>query len=184
MDSSNFEQDFKSWGTIILDRELLILENIQKNNDISQRQLSNILGISLGSVNTLLKKMKREGFIKVKKVPSNRVAYMLTPEGVVEKANKTYNYIKIHYNYINDTKNRMIERFLEDLHTYNKVYILVSDHEMTEIVKSAISEIKSEDIVIINSENEIDSNNYILYTINNSYKENLESNVKDLLEII
>lgn len=167
-----------------MDKELLILENIQNNNEISQRQLSNILGISLGSVNTLLKKMKREGFIKVKEIPSNRVVYMLTPEGIVEKANKTYNYIKIHYNYINETKNRMIERFLEDLCTYDKVYILISDHEMIEIVKSAILESKSEDTVIISSEDEIDSNNYILYTINNSYKENLESNVKDLLEII
>jgi hypothetical protein len=128
--------------------------------------------------------MRREGFIKVKKVPTNRVAYMLTPEGIIEKANKTYNYIKIHYNYINDTKNKMIEKFLKDLVAYNKVYILVSDHEVIEIVKSAILEIKSEDIVIINSEKEIDCNGYILYAINDTYKENLESNAKDLLEII
>lgn len=168
-----------------MDKELLILENIQKNSDISQRQLSNILGISLGSVNTLLKKMKREGLIKVKEIPSNRVAYMLTPEGIIEKANKTYKYIKVHYNYINDTKNRMINRFLEDFNKYNTIYIIASDHEIVEIVKLAISEIKSEDIQIVKDSKEIDkNNNYIAYTINNSYKDNLEHNIKDLLETI
>ena len=106
-----------------MDREYIILENIDKNANITQRELSQKAGISLGSVNILLNKMIKEGLIKIEKIPADRVLYMLTPKGILEKMNKTYQYIKIHYNYIDKTKNR-IKTILELLKGNPKLYVL------------------------------------------------------------
>jgi DNA-binding MarR family transcriptional regulator len=133
-----------------VDKELLILENIQNNNEISQRQLSDDLGISLGSVNTLLKKMKRDGLIKVKEIPANRVAYMLTSEGIIEKANKTYNYVRVHYKFINDTKNKIKDFLNSEIILHDKIYIAVKDLDFIEIVRLAVRELNTENVIVGN----------------------------------
>ena len=86
------------------DKNYLLLSEIDANCDISQRELSDKTGVSLGSVNLLIKKMIREGLIKMEMINANRVIYMLTPNGMAEKAEKTVRYIRHHYNAIQEAK--------------------------------------------------------------------------------
>jgi len=46
-------------------RELEILERLENNGHITQRDLSKEVGIALGLVNHLLKKMVNKGWIKI-----------------------------------------------------------------------------------------------------------------------
>lgn len=78
------------------DKDYLLLSEIDANSDISQRDLSNKTGVSLGSVNLLMKKMIREGLIKMEMTHANRIIYMLTPKGMAEKAEKTVRYVRHH----------------------------------------------------------------------------------------
>lgn len=59
----------------------------------SQRELASSLGMSLGKANYLLNALLRKGFVKVQNFrnSSNKraYAYLLTPEGVVAKAELT-----------------------------------------------------------------------------------------------
>ena len=49
-------------------RELEILERLENNGHLTQRDLSKDVGIALGLVNHLLKKMVTKGWIKIKNI--------------------------------------------------------------------------------------------------------------------
>ena len=63
---------------------------IEANPSLSQRDIANSLGISLGAVNYCLKALIGVGFVKVRNFRASgnklRYAYILTPKGAAEKA--------------------------------------------------------------------------------------------------
>ena len=63
-----------------------ILNAIDGSRSLSQRSLSNSLGIALGLTNLLVRRLVRKGWVRVKRIKANRVGYFLTPTGVAEKA--------------------------------------------------------------------------------------------------
>lgn len=75
-------------------RNLQLLEEIAKDSDISQRKLSQQLGIALGVTNACLKKMVTKGLVKVNGINHKRIAYYLTPAGFTEKAQLTYHFLQ------------------------------------------------------------------------------------------
>ncbi len=80
-------------------RELEILEKIENNGHLSQRDLSREVGIALGLVNLLLKKMVQKGWIKIKNVDTKKISYLITPEGAREKSSLLYKRVEstIHF---------------------------------------------------------------------------------------
>ena len=77
---------------------LQIIREIDRSPEMSQRELSSRLGISLGKVNFLINALIRKGFVKVDnfKKSSNKIAYLynLTPRGIEEKSRMTYLFLK------------------------------------------------------------------------------------------
>lgn len=123
--------------------EYVIMTEIMDNESVSQRELSNKLGLSLGTVNVLINKMVKEGIIKMKLVSQKQVLYMLTPAGMIEKTKKTVSYLKSHYRAIYETKEK-IKVILDELCLkYENIIILKSDDEMGELVEMAIEEYKT-----------------------------------------
>lgn len=139
-----------------MDKEYIVLEEINENKHISQRQLAQKTGLSLGSINLLLKKMIKEGFIKIESIPANRVVYMLTPKGMMEKANKTYKYIKHHYRMIEETKEKL-KKVLSQLIEENKnIHVILDEEEISQLVKIVIEEMEiKEKVVLIDNEEEV-----------------------------
>lgn len=66
-------------------RSLQILDELAKNDTVTQRDLSNRLGIALGLVNSYVKNLVAKGYITVKAIPQKRYGYYLTPKGFMEK---------------------------------------------------------------------------------------------------
>ncbi len=95
-------------------RTLHLLEEIEKNHSPSQRQLARQLDISLGLVNSFLKRLASKGYFKVTHIPKNRVKYILTPKGMAEKSRLTYEYIKLSYAFFKDVRKK-IQKLLKDL---------------------------------------------------------------------
>jgi len=85
-----------------------LLSELSKSPEITQRQLSSKLNISLGKTNYLLRKLIRKGLIKVKNFSHRpgkikKIKYILTPEGFKEKVRLTYHFLKrteAEYNYL------------------------------------------------------------------------------------
>lgn len=74
-------------------RSLQLLSEISGEEPLSQRELSRRLGIAVGLVNSYLKNLVSKGFVRVKNFPSNRYAYLLTPQGIVEKSRLAYQHL-------------------------------------------------------------------------------------------
>jgi EPS-associated MarR family transcriptional regulator len=77
---------------------LNILKAIKDNPEVTQRELSSGLGISLGKINFLLKALIARGLVKAdnfkKSNHKNAYLYYLTPKGVEEKARTTFLFLK------------------------------------------------------------------------------------------
>lgn len=75
-----------------------ILRLVEKNPEISQRQLARELGISLGKANYCLKALIEKGILKASNFRNskNKKAYLykLTPKGIEEKASVTARFLK------------------------------------------------------------------------------------------
>ena len=75
-----------------------VIKLIEQDAEISQRELSRELGVSLGKVNYCLRALIDKGWVKAKnfKNSSNKMAYryLLTPHGVQQKAALTTSFLK------------------------------------------------------------------------------------------
>lgn len=80
------------------DTDLTVLRYLENKQTISQRELSQDLGISLGKINFILKALIQKGVVKAKNFRNNKnkvvYAYYLTPDGFNEKAKLTINFFK------------------------------------------------------------------------------------------
>lgn len=83
-----------------MEKEHQILTYLQSAEEITQRQIASGTGLSLGSVNMLLKKLVKKGLIKIERLNARSLRYILTPKGLSEKAHLTLKYIKSSYIYI------------------------------------------------------------------------------------
>jgi len=87
----------KAIKTIDPDIHFKVLHYLEENPHITQRELANKLGISLGAANFCLKALVEVGHVKMNnfKKNSNKSAYLylLTPMGFAEKAILTTNFL-------------------------------------------------------------------------------------------
>jgi len=76
-------------------RTLMVLE---ENPELSQRQLAKKIGVSLGGINYCLKALVVKGQIKMNNFTNNNnkavYLYLLTPQGISEKAKLTSGFLK------------------------------------------------------------------------------------------
>ncbi|MEP6891972.1 MAG: winged helix-turn-helix transcriptional regulator, partial [Nitrospirota bacterium] len=71
-------------------RDLLLLSELDRNGGATQRTLATKLGVALGLTNLYLKRLTHKGYIRVSTIPRSRIRYLLTPQGLSEKARLTY----------------------------------------------------------------------------------------------
>ena len=88
-------------------RTLRILEEIEKDQAPSQRYLAGKLNISLGLVNSFLKRLAQKGLFKITTIPKNRVKYILTPKGAAEKTRLTYKYIQYSFQFYKTARHKL-----------------------------------------------------------------------------
>ena len=93
-------------------RTLKILEQIDEDEQTSQRRLASHLGISLGLANAFVKRLAGKGYFKIVSTPANRFKYMLTPQGFSEKARLSYNYIVYSYQFYKEARQNLRKVFL------------------------------------------------------------------------
>ncbi len=96
--------------------ELDILNSIHLNEDATQRELSEKVGLSLGAINLIIKRLTKKGFIKVVHLSSHSIKYFLTPEGIADKIDRTSRYIARTYKEVMSLQ-LSIQRALEGLIT-------------------------------------------------------------------
>jgi len=75
-----------------------LLKSLEKDANLTQRQLSQELGISLGKVNYSLQSLIQKGFVKIDNFKNSKhkiqYSYLLTPRGIEEKTKLTIEFLK------------------------------------------------------------------------------------------
>ena len=75
-----------------------LLKLIEAEPHLSQREIAQKMGVSLGKTNYCLKGLAEKGFIKLQNFYNNKkkssYIYLLTPKGIEEKAEVTYRFLQ------------------------------------------------------------------------------------------
>jgi len=134
-------------------RTLKILQEIDGNQVPSQRYLSNKLNISLGLVNSFLRRLAQKGYLKATTIPKNRMKYILTPKGIFEKSRLTYEYVQYSFQFYRDARKKlrkMLKR-LDENDTSKIVFYGVGD--LAEIAYISLQETSIKLLAIIDEDN-------------------------------
>ena len=75
-----------------------VMRILQENPDLTQRELAEKLGISVGGLNYCLKALMEKGLVKMKNFANSKnkfgYVYVLTPTGMAEKAAITQRFLQ------------------------------------------------------------------------------------------
>jgi DNA-binding MarR family transcriptional regulator len=94
-------------------RDLRLLEELEKNPIVSQRELSHKFGIALGVTNACLKRMARKGLIRIRGLNHRKIGYHLTPKGFAEKTKLSLHLISYIVQHYSELKKIISQRLLE-----------------------------------------------------------------------
>jgi EPS-associated MarR family transcriptional regulator len=80
------------------DTNFRVMRLLEENPDMTQRELAEKLGISVGGLNYCLKALMAKGLVKMKNFGNSKnkfgYVYVLTPGGMAEKAAITQRFLK------------------------------------------------------------------------------------------
>src|SRR3972149_6247037 len=114
-------------------RSFLLLDEISKNDEITQRDLSKRLGIALGLINSYIKNLASKGYITVATIPKKRYKYYLTPQGFIEKTRMTYHHLQ-NFTNLYKVARQDFQRLFHNLHKDNaKKVVFCGSDEVAEI---------------------------------------------------
>ncbi len=119
----------------LTNRELTLLEEIEHDPDVSQASLAIQLGVAVGTVNLLIKRLISKGYVKVKRAQRRKLRYIITPEGLAFRANLAVHYIETSLHLYRKTRLH-VRDLLSQAHSagYNQVTI-VGDGDIADICR-------------------------------------------------
>ena len=100
----------------------------EDGGDVSQRDLAQKSGFSLGNVNNLLKKCVQKGLVEIKELSTRKVKYLLTPRGMKVVTQKTLNYVQESYNIISNLE-ELMQELTEEVYPHKEICILKKENQ-------------------------------------------------------
>ncbi len=80
------------------DTHFRVMRILQENPDLTQRELAERVGVSVGGLNYCLKALMEKGLVKMKNFSNSKnkfgYVYVLTPRGMAEKAAITHRFLQ------------------------------------------------------------------------------------------
>lgn len=97
----------------IKEHEYSLLNEIAQDSMVTQANLSNRLGIAVGSVNWYIKRLIHRGWIKVSHLDRTRLKYDLTPDGMTVFTQRALSYardsLKVYGNFREKARSLTVE---------------------------------------------------------------------------
>jgi len=121
-------------------RDLQLLNEVERNAAVTQRSLAKSLGVAVGLTNLYLKRLIRKGHIKITTIPRNRLKYLLTPGGMAEKSRLTYQYMQYSLSYYRKMRQRLQQVFLRLSKEGAKRIVIYGTDELAELAYLTLCE--------------------------------------------
>jgi len=140
-----------------VETEYQVLTHLQDNELTTQRNISQRTGLSLGAVNILLKKMARKGLIKIEKLNTRTMRYILTPQGMKEKTRLTYQFVRSSYHQILNITSAVEALLSEEQakNSTNNVIIYGPADEVEQILINTLRGLNIKPLIVRPTENSI-----------------------------
>jgi len=119
----------------------MILDEISREEAISQRELSRKLNIALGLVNSYIKNLVAKGYVKIRNIPPKRYAYYLTPQGFSEKSRLTYEYLQNYTNLFRTARRDFRRLFVALRRGSSTTVVFAGIDELSEIAFLSLQEV-------------------------------------------
>lgn len=130
-------------------RTLKLLEAIENDTHSSQRDLAKRLDISLGLVNSFIKRLSNKGYFKISTIPKNRIKYILTPKGFAEKTRLTYEYVRLSYHFYKNARQKLHALFQDFTKDNIQSVIFYGAGDLAEIAYISLLETPIELIAVV-----------------------------------
>jgi len=122
------------------ERSFQILDELANNDALTQRDLSQRLGIALGLVNSYIRNLVAKGYITVSTIPPKRYAYYLTPKGFAEKSRLAYDLLHDYNRIYREARQNLKDLFLELSRMGARNVIFAGADEVAEIAYISLQE--------------------------------------------
>lgn len=131
---------------VLSDKAFEVLDTLDRQPIINQRQLAQHAGISLGQVNYILKSLVDKGLVKAGNFRRSRrkigYAYLLTPKGIQAKSRLAVRFITSKLEEYDSLRNRLTERLASVEQKGHRHLAFVGPQIVRDFVGSIIAEKK------------------------------------------
>lgn len=121
-------------------KEYMILDLVEKNTNITQRELSKNIGASVSMINAYLDEYEEKGFIIRKYISDKKIDYIITKKGIERKRILNIGYLKASHKIHKDAKEN-IRRYMIQLYEQGfQNLILYGAGEIAELLLLVVTE--------------------------------------------
>lgn len=136
----------------LTEKELTIIDRIGSNGgQITQRDIAEHAGLSLGLTNIILKRLIKKGYIKMSQLTPKKMQYILTKKGMIEKAKKSYKYIFKTFREMKNINNSIQNLLEKEYQSGVRKIGIIGNNDLIEIMEILIP--KTHGVEVIKLEN-------------------------------
>lgn len=118
----------------------MILDMIEKNSNITQREMSKTIGIAVSMVNDYLDEYEKKGFIKRKYLSTKNVEYIITKKGIERIKVLNIWYLKSTHSIYQSAKNDIFIFLNQIINRGFKKILLYGAGEVAEIILQVMND--------------------------------------------
>ena len=123
-------------------KELILLQEIEKNHSITQKELAGVIGAAPSMVNVYINELEEKNYLKREYISTKTVNYRITPQGVKRKNYLLITYMRELLELYQIAKNH-VGKFLINL--TNKGYTNILLYGAGEVAETIIGVIRDKD---------------------------------------
>ncbi|HOI46535.1 MAG TPA: winged helix-turn-helix transcriptional regulator [Bacilli bacterium] len=130
-------------------KEFIILDLIEKNSNITQRELSNVVHVSVSTINDYIETYEQKGYLKRNYITTKTIQYLITDKGIEHRKLLNLGFLNATQKIYDTAKNNIIQ-FLTKLNEsgFRKI-LLYGAGEVAEILLQVIKNDKSIQLEVV-----------------------------------
>lgn len=130
-------------------KEFIILDLIEKNSNITQRELSNIVNVSVSTINDYIETYEQKGYLKRNYITTKTLQYLITDKGIEHRKLLNLGFLNATQKIYDIAKNNIIQ-FLSKLSDsgFRKI-LLYGAGEVAEILLQVIKNDKTIQLEVV-----------------------------------